>query len=215
MDSLRTGLTQPSNHLSHSQSMIGELLSLYMIKQVSLPIPYPLVKLHLRESEYAIPRTITKAVLVYGEKKDTDDCSPLPPTSYPAIAYPASAASVAPVPPLPSFFLRLRLEASAFWHHLNIRHHLLDKILFVLLPGSRAKEKGKRCAKGHLINIRILWGLQVLMHPSQILLLLVKPYDVWNWLREGASLQRKGIALVPLAIKGLALGIVWIDFTLV
>jgi hypothetical protein len=58
--------------------MIGELLSLYMIKQVSLSIPYPLVKLHLRESEYAIPRTITKAVL--GEKKDTDDCSPLPPT---------------------------------------------------------------------------------------------------------------------------------------
>lgn len=80
MDSLRTGLTQPSNHLSHSQSMIGELLSLYMIKQVSLPILYTLVKLHLRESEYAIPRTITKAVLVYGEKKDTDDCSPLPPT---------------------------------------------------------------------------------------------------------------------------------------
>lgn len=36
---------------------------------------------------------------------------------------------------LPSFFFRLRLEASAFWHHLNIRHHLLDKILFVLLPG--------------------------------------------------------------------------------
>ena len=44
-------------------------------------------------------------------------------------------------------------------------------------------------------DLKGIFVLQVLMHPSQILLFLVKPYDVFNLLREGASLQRKGIAL--------------------
>lgn len=96
---------------------------------------------------------------------------------------------------LPSFFFRLRLEASAFWHHLNKISDIIfwtrSSSFFFRVKGRKKKGKGK----GHLINIRILWGLQVLMHPSQIWLFWVKPYDVFNLLREGASLQRKGIAL--------------------